>query len=141
MREKGVGSVLQTLVERWYTNAFIAQCPETIEARTQQVLDTPPGVFLSVFDIYASTEMLPWLKQVSCPCLVMTGELDAGCNPRLNQLIADALLNSELVILENLKHSVLIEGPDKVLPPLRDFLMRYRMNSRVLTKLEVASAD
>jgi len=55
----------------------------------------------------------------------MTGELDAGCNPFLNKLIADAIPNAELVILVNLKHSILIEGPEKVLPPLRDFLVRH----------------
>jgi pimeloyl-ACP methyl ester carboxylesterase len=56
----------------------------------------------------------------------MTGEFDPGCNPRLNQLIVDALPNAELVILENLKHSILVEAPDKVLPPLRDFLYNYQ---------------
>jgi len=44
----------------------------------------------------------------------------------LNQLIVDALPNAELVILDNLKHSILIEAPDKVLPPLRDFLYNYQ---------------
>jgi Predicted hydrolases or acyltransferases (alpha/beta hydrolase superfamily) len=54
----------------------------------------------------------------------MTGELDAGCSPALNKSIADTIPNAELVILENLKHSILIEGPEKILPPLRDFLVR-----------------
>ena len=126
MRERGVKPVLQTLIERWYTDDFIARRPEAIEARIKQVVDTPGDVFLSVFDIYAGTEMLPWLRQVQCPCLVMTGEGDAGCNPRLNKLIAETLPQAELVILENLKHSILIEGPDNVLPPLRDFLIRHR---------------
>jgi len=126
MRLKGVAPVLRTLIERWYTDAFIAARPDAIEARIKQVVDTPEEVFLSVFDIYASTEMLPWLGQVACPCLVMTGELDGGCNPRLNKVIADTLPNAELLILEALKHSILIEGPERVLPPLRDFLLRHK---------------
>ncbi len=125
MREKGVEPVLKTLIERWYTDDFISRRSDAIDARIQQVVDTPEEVFLSVFDIYAGTEMLPWLPQVTCPCLVMTGELDGGCNPRLNTVIADVLPNAELVILENLKHSILIEGPEKVLPPLKDFLCRH----------------
>jgi len=126
MREKGVEGVLRTLIERWYTDAFIAARPDAIEARIRQVVDTPEQVFLSVFDIYASTEMASWLRQVACPCLVLTGELDGGCNPRLNRFIADALPNAELVILDGLKHSILIEGPERVLPPVRDFLMKHR---------------
>ena len=69
--------------------------------------------------------MLPWLSQLDCACLVMTGELDAGCSPVLNKLIVDKIPKAELVILKNLKHSILIEGPEKVLPPLRDFLVRH----------------
>ena len=125
MREKGVKPVLKTLINRWYTDEFVANRPDAVEARVKQVVDTPEEVFLSVFDIYASTEMLQWLSQLDCACLVMTGELDTGCSPVLNKLIADTLPNAELVILENLKHSILIEGPEKVLPPLRDFLVRH----------------
>ena len=46
--------------------------------------------------------------------------------PRLNRFSAGQLPNAELVILEDLKHSILIEAPDRVLGPVRDFLLRYR---------------
>jgi len=126
MRDRGVEAVLTTLVERWYTDGFIAARPEVIEHRIAQVLGTPEDVFLSVFDVYASTEMLAWLSQVGCPCLVLTGEFDGGCNPRLNAVINDALPDSELVVLADLKHSILVEGPDRVLTPVLDFLLRHR---------------
>ena len=81
---------------------------------------------MSVFDIHAGTEMLPWLGQVPCPCLVMTREHDTRCSPRPNEFIAKTLPDAELVILDNLKRSILIEGPDQVIPPMRDFLMHHR---------------
>ena len=126
METDGIEAKLGALVERWYTDAFIAARPDAIETRKRQVLDTPAHVFLSVFHIYAETEMAPWLHEVACPCLVLTGELDGGCNPRLNRFIADTLPDSELVILDGLKHSILIEAPERVAPPVRDFLLRHR---------------
>ena len=105
---------------------FIAARPEAIAARIRQVVDTPEEVFLSVFDIYAGAEMAPWLHEVTCPCLVLTGELDGGCNPRLNRFIAGELPDSELVILKGLKHAILIEAPERVLGPVREFLLRHR---------------
>lgn len=126
MEEKGIGPVLTTLVQRWYTDEFIAARPEAIQARIKQVVDTPADVFLNVFHIYAETEMAPWLDRVAAPSLVLTGELDGGCNPRLNHFIAETLPNAELVILEGLKHSILIEAPDRVAAPVRDFLLRQR---------------
>ena len=47
---------------------------------------------------------------------------DGGCNPRLNRLIDAALPNSKLVILPELKHSILIEAPELVAAHLGDFL-------------------
>lgn len=124
MRDKGIGQVLDTLTARWFTDAFAARRPEIIEWRKRQVMETDPEVFLNVFDIYAETEMAPWLHEVRAPALVLTGELDAGCNPRLNRQIAAALPNAELVILEGLKHAILIEATERVVPPVRAFLER-----------------
>ena len=126
MRAEGVGPVLGTLLNRWYTDEFIQTRPDAIQNRIEQVLGTPEEVFLSVFDVYAGTEMAPWLHEVACPCLVMTGEFDGGCNPRLNQFIANELPDAELVILDKLKHSILIEAPDRVVAPVKDFLLRNR---------------
>ncbi len=125
MRARGIPPVLETLKDRWFTPEFAARRPEVIERRLQQVIETDPEVFLSVFDIYAETEMAPWLAEVSAPALVLTGEHDGGCNPRLNRAIADALPRSELVILPRLRHAILLEAPEDVAPPVLDFLRRH----------------
>ncbi len=126
MRAKGIPQVLETLKDRWFTPEFGERRPDVITRRMQQVIDTDPDVFLSVFDIYAETEMAPWLHQVKHPCLVLTGENDGGCNPRLNTLIADALPDAELVILPVLRHAILLEAADQVAPPVLDFLRRHK---------------
>jgi len=123
MEQNGIVETLGTFVARWFTDAFIEAYPELIEARLNQVKETPADVFLSVFWIYATTEMAPWLHEVKCPCLVLTGELDGGCNPRLNQFIDSELPSSRLVILEGLKHALMIEASEQVLPHLREFLL------------------
>lgn len=122
MESKGIAQVLQTLTQRWFTEAFCVQHPEVIEWRKQQVIDTDGEVFLNVFRVYAQTEMSPWLHEIEQPCLVLTGELDGGCNPELNQKIADALPNSQLAIMPGLKHAILIEASDRVAPFIKTFL-------------------
>jgi pimeloyl-ACP methyl ester carboxylesterase len=122
MREKGIPNVLSTLTARWFTDEFLAAHPEAVEARLQQVVATNPDVFLNVFDIYAGTEMSPWLHEIKARSLVLTGEFDGGCNPRLNKQIADALPNSKLVILDGLRHSILIEATPRVLPHIKELL-------------------
>ncbi|HRX37771.1 MAG TPA: alpha/beta hydrolase [Aestuariivirga sp.] len=122
MRNKGIPQVLETLKDRWFTPEFAQRRPDVIERRMQQVIGTDPDVFLSVFDIYAETEMSPWLHEITQPCQVLTGENDGGCNPRLNRQIADALPDAELVILPVLRHAILLEAAEQVAPPVLDFL-------------------
>lgn len=114
MEEKGVDKVLPALKDRWYTDAFLEANPDIVARRMKQVIGTNPEIFMNVFRIYAGTEMLTWLHEVTAPSLVLTGEMDGGCNPRLNHLIDDALANSELVILPQLKHSILLEHGEGV---------------------------
>ncbi|MGE3876111.1 MAG: alpha/beta fold hydrolase [Parvibaculaceae bacterium] len=128
MREKGIGQVLDTLTARWFTDAFAAARPDVIEWRKQQVVATPAEIFLNVFDIYAETEMAPWLHEIGAPAMVLTGELDGGCNPRLNTQIAAAMPHAELVILDGLKHAIFIEATDRVLPHVRRFLLAQTPN-------------
>ena len=59
--------------------------------------------------------------RVDAPCLVLTGENDGGCNPRLNEQIHAALPRSELVILPELKHSILLEAGELV----SDHMLRF----------------
>lgn len=125
MRAEGIANTLKTMVARWFTDDFAAAHPEVVQRRLDQVTQTDPQVFLNVFDIYAGTEMSPWLSEVKAPALVMTGELDGGCSPRLNTKIAEALPDSELVILEGVKHAVMLEAPSGVAANLRRFLLEH----------------
>jgi len=122
MEEKGIPQILPTLTARWFTDPFIATNPDIVERRLKQVLSTDPAIFMNVFRIYAGIEMGPWLHEVTAPTLVLTGENDGGSNPRLNKLIDAAMPNSELVVLPNYRHSILVEAPDAVNAALIRFL-------------------
>lgn len=122
MDNQGIGKVLDTLTSRWFTDDFIAANSDIVQRRLKQVMQTDPEVFMTVFRIYAGTEMISWLHEVKARSLVITGENDGGCNPRLNKLIANALPNSKLVILKNLKHAILVEAPKEVASQLIEFM-------------------
>jgi 3-oxoadipate enol-lactonase len=126
MERDGIPNILSTLVNRWYTDAFAAANPDVVTARMKQITGMSAEVFLNVFRIYAGTEMAPWLHEIQAPSLIVTGELDGGCNPRLNKIIHERLPHSELVILDGLKHSILMEAPDKVANELRRFIASRR---------------
>ena len=124
MRDQGIPNILPTLTDRWFTDEFIAKHPEIVEARLKQVISTNAEVFLNVFEIYARTEMGPWLHEIEAPSLILTGENDGGCNPRLNRQIDTAMPSSKLVILPDYKHSLLLEAGDIVAREIKHFVIR-----------------
>ena len=121
MEKQGVSAVLPTLIDRWFTDSFISSSPDIIDRRIQQVINTDPEIFMNVFRIYANTEMGPWLHKIIFPTLILTGEKDGGCNPKLNKFIADQIPKSKLVILPNYKHSLLIEASNEIADNIINF--------------------
>ena len=126
MENDGIEHALQKLTTRWFTDKFISKNPDLVKNRLKQVIDTDPEVFLNVFKIYANTEMISWLKNLSVPCLLMTGENDTGCSPEHNKKMANELKNSKLVVLPKYKHSFLIEAPSEVSKNIIQFIKNIK---------------
>jgi len=124
MEEQGISNILPTLIDRWFTDEFIKTSYDIIERRIQQVIKTDPKIFMNVFRIYANTEMSSWLHKIKAPTLVLTGENDSACNPRLNKFIAGQIPNSKLIILSNYKHSLLLEAPKKITDNIINFFYK-----------------
>jgi 3-oxoadipate enol-lactonase len=122
---EGMPGVLDTLLGRWFTDQFRRDRPDVVEARKDQMLKANPRVYRETYRVFATTEMAPWLSEIMAPTLVMTGQLDPGCGPELNERIAAILPDSELVILPALKHSVLVEAPG----PVGDALLRFLLSA------------
>ena len=124
MEHNGIPKILPTLIDRWFTDDFIRTSSDIIKRRIQQVIKTDPKIFMNVFYIYANTEMSPWLHKIKCPTLVIAGENDSGCNPRLNKFIANEMKKSKLVILPGLKHSILLEASKEVSKYIINFFLK-----------------
>jgi 3-oxoadipate enol-lactonase len=118
----GPAAVVDTLLERWFTDRFREDHPDVVAARKEQVLKLNPRVYRETYNVFATAETGPWLSDIGVPSLVMTGEFDAGCGPALNAKMADVLPRSELKILPDLRHSILVEAPEVVGAALLPFL-------------------
>ena len=106
MENEGISNTISTLTNRWFTDEFIKNHPSIVERRIKQVIDTDPEVFLNVFNIYAQTEIFPWLKNINKPCLVMTGQNDQGCSPEHNKKMFKELENSVIFFYNKFAKSI-----------------------------------
>jgi pimeloyl-ACP methyl ester carboxylesterase len=122
----GPAAVVDTLLDRWFTESFRKDHPDIVAARKEQVLKLDPRVYRETYNVFATAETGPFLPGIAAPTLVMTGEHDAGCSPALNAKMAEALPHATLKILPGLRHSILVEAPEPTGDALRDFLLSVR---------------
>jgi pimeloyl-ACP methyl ester carboxylesterase len=63
------------------------------------------------------------LGQITCPAMVMTGELDVWAPPAQHEAIAAAIPNSQLVIVPGAGHMVQFEAPEAVNEAINRWLL------------------
>ena len=84
---------------------------------------------MNAFRIYAKTEMSPWLHKIKFPTLVMTGENDGSCNPRLNKFITSIISNSKVSYLAKITNiQYYLEAPNEVAENLIKFIKETKIN-------------
>lgn len=108
----------ETLVDSWLP-PMVAEAnrakPELYGPMRQMSLDAGPAVFDTQIDaLLGRPEQESLLPQISCPTLVITGELDTWSPPAQHERIAAAIPDSTLVIVPGAGHMLPSEAPEAV---------------------------
>lgn len=122
LSEEGALTHLANAVERWFTDEFRAARPEVLEWRRKKSLQNDPVSYAAAYHVLASSDLADQLHKIELPVLAMTGECDIGSPPHMSKTIATRAQNGRLVIFPKLKHSVLLEAPDRIAQELESFL-------------------
>lgn len=72
--------------------------------------------------LYQSVDLRPLLGRITCPTLIVAGELDFICGPAQGQPIAAAITGSQLVTLPGCGHIPSIETPQQYRHAVVEFL-------------------
>ena len=118
----------EKLVDEWL-QPMVAEGNRSNPAIYPSLRQMSVGAGQDVFDaqIHALVnrpEVESLLPRIACPTLVMTGELDSWAGPAQHRAIADAIPNSELVIVPGAGHMIQIEAPDAVNTAIARWLER-----------------
>lgn len=123
-REETPLAIIPAALERWFSPAFAAGQPEIVQEYSQLLQNNEPNSLLAAYACFASAdrELAGRLGAISCPTLVMTGELDRGSTPEMARKMAAAIPNASLSILPHGRHMMPVEMADEVNAVLRGFL-------------------
>ncbi|MEP7457481.1 alpha/beta hydrolase [Phyllobacterium sp. SB3] len=124
IRKDGIDAIVGPAMDRWFTKEFAEQHPELIENRIAELKAVHIPSYLEAYRVFGETELIDDLHLIPNDTLVMTGEFDPNSNVRMAKAIRERIPNSELRILSDLKHSVLVEAPELIAGHVKEFLSR-----------------
>src|SRR5215475_7206788 len=88
----------------------------------QQLMENHAPSYAAAYTVFSISDLGDGLHAIRARTLIATGEHDVGSSPRMARFMHAAIVGSRLVILPELRHSILVEAPDRVSRLVRDFL-------------------
>jgi 3-oxoadipate enol-lactonase len=125
LREKGIAAITGAAENRWFTDEFRAAHPERVKARIAELLANDPPSYAACYTVFSTSDLGDEVHAIGNPTLIVTGEHDVGSNTRMARFMHDQIKGSVLRILPALKHSVLVESPEKIAFLLLEFFQSF----------------
>ena len=122
VREGGMDSVVDLVLQRYLTHAVRTQQPEVAGRLREQVLNTDVEGYVGSCYAIRDVDWLDDLHRIEVPTLVLAGEHDVGATPAMAEDIHRRIAGSTLTILQGASHLSPVETPAAFEQEMRNFL-------------------
>ena len=126
-QEKGMEALVQSTLERWFTEPYRNSHKDVMERIARDIRSTPAPGFVGATQAIESVDYLDRLKEIRCPTLVIVGDQDHGTPPEMARQIAENLPGAELVVIPSAAHLSNVEQAEAFNDALLAFLDRARI--------------
>ena len=113
VRAEGVGSIADTVLERWFTPEFRATRPETVDWAGSMLRGTPAEGYAGCCEVLRDTDVRDRLGSVRASTLVIAGAEDPAASVDQAEEIRDSIPEARLVVVEA-AHLANVEQPEAV---------------------------
>ncbi|MFI6450907.1 alpha/beta fold hydrolase [Streptosporangium amethystogenes] len=107
---------------RWFTPGFIAARPALVRNEVDIVAAVAHAPYASAYAVLVENDPIDVVEAITCPTLIMTGELDEGSTPAMSEALHRRIRGSQLVVVPDVKHYIHIELPEVVADGVNGFL-------------------
>ncbi len=121
-RASGMAAVLPSTLERWFTAGTMARRPDLIDRVTKTLLSDDPEIHAAMWDMISGLDLVPRLRSVSCPTLILVGEHDPSSPPAAARQLCDGIPGARMHVIPDASHMAPLERPDAVNAHLIPFL-------------------
>ena len=126
MRVAETEGMTAILVERtmaiWFTEAFRARNPEAVERIAAMLRATDPRGYAAAIRAIGFVDLTERIGAIRCPALVVVGAEDPGTPPAMARVIHERVAGSKLLVIPDAMHCAVVEGANRFLAALLEFL-------------------
>ncbi|MBL8062869.1 MAG: alpha/beta hydrolase [Anaerolineales bacterium] len=116
-------ATFESAVDMINTYSFHPDTPkEWLERSKQNMMQIDPAVLQGDFLACNQFDVIEQLPRLVHPTLILCGSMDVMTPPKFSRYLKDTLINSELHILKDAGHMVMLEQPDMVAGLLKQFM-------------------
>jgi 3-oxoadipate enol-lactonase len=124
-RSGGMEPLLEATLQRWFTPAFRARCPQRVAEIAAAFVATPRDGYAGCCDVLAEADLAPRLADIRCPALVVCGAHDRSTPPARGEELAAGIAGAAMVTLDA-AHISAIDAADGFAAALDGFLLQFR---------------
>lgn len=121
VREKGLGQLVDSNMERWFTKGFRERAPQSIAHMKTMFLGTAPAGYIACCEAIRDMDFTASNPTIKAPTLVIVGSQDPATPPAAGEAIAKQIKGARLVSLDA-AHIANIEQPKAYAETVRTFL-------------------
>ena len=114
--------VVDTIVPRWFTEAFRARKPDAVERVRQDYLGIEPAGYARCCEALAAADLRERNRAITAPTLVIAGAQDPVATPAMAEALRAGIPGADLVVLANVAHLISVERPEALAEKIRAFL-------------------
>jgi 3-oxoadipate enol-lactonase len=117
VREHGLEAIVDTLLERWFTDEFA-----DVQRYREMCLSTDPEGYARCCESLARWDVREELHEIVAPTLVVSGADDPAAPPEYGELLAERIPDARHVVIPHARHLASVERADDVSRLIQDHL-------------------
>jgi 3-oxoadipate enol-lactonase len=112
--EKGLASLLDFQLTRWFSDRTHAERPDLIEHARRVFLANDVAAYAASCRALGAMDLRGEVDGIRCPTLILVGEEDYATPPAMAEELHRRIAGSELVVLPGVRHLSAVEAPTVV---------------------------
>lgn len=122
IRARGLSSIAQGVMARWFTERFRTERPEQVSGFVAMLSRTTDEGYIGCASAIRDADLRDDAARIASPTLVLVGDQDLATPPALARELAEAIPGARFAVIADAAHIPCVEQPDALTDQLLTFL-------------------